>query len=196
MGYRSAVFPTHLAGAASPNGQIPNPDATTLRAHTARAAISLRIQRIPAFAQDDDLAACPAAGRLVGRRILQFFKVILVGPVPDVHFRLHHFPALGTRLPIPWVPLGKMCPAKRVTPVVAGATVGGVGKQFVLVLIVADPLPAALGSHQASPLAAQTAPRCRRPFSRALAQVCPPPRRRMRRISLPLLLVLFHCHAV
>jgi len=98
-----------------------------------------------------------AFGGLISRRVRQFLKIVLVGPIPDIHFRLESL-AVTASLPISAVFLNMMRPAERVTAVISVATVRGVSEHHVFVLIVAYPIPAAFGLCQIPSLAAETAP--------------------------------------
>src|SRR4030067_2240323 len=78
--------------------------------------------RISLFGQHDHLAASVASGRLIRGGILQLFKIVFIGPIPDIHLRLKAVPARRTFLPVSGVLICRMMTAKRITPVVATAT--------------------------------------------------------------------------
>lgn len=85
-------------------------------------------------------------GWFEGRRVGELFKVILVGAVPDVHFKLGDlFRTTLARLPIARVLFGKVEAAEREPPVIARADLAGVREENVLTLVTADPVAAALG---------------------------------------------------
>ena len=94
-------------------------------------------------------------GRLIGGWVGKFFKIVLVGPIPDIHFRLESL-AVTASLPISAVFLNMMKAAERVAAVISVATVRGVREHPVFVLIIAYPIPAAFGLRQVPCLTAQT----------------------------------------
>ncbi len=96
-------------------------------------------------------------GRLIGRRVGKFFKIVLVGPIPNIHFRLESL-AVTASLPISAVFLNMMKAAERVAAVISVATVRGVREHHVFVLIIAYLIPAAFGLRKIPSLAAETAP--------------------------------------
>lgn len=110
-------------------------------------------------AQRDYLAAGGALRRFVSRRIGEGLEVVLVRAVVDVHLGLERVSTFRAILPIPGMLLIDMVAAKRVTAVIPTATVPSVGKQLVVVLVVANPIATALGLGQVLGLSAQTAPR-------------------------------------
>jgi hypothetical protein len=103
--------------------------------------------------------AIRAFGGLEGGGIGELLEVVLVGPVPYDHLGLKSGAALFAVLPIPRVPLGVVIAAKRHSAVVAMATVAGVRKENIFPLVVADPVPAALGFDQPAGFSTQAASR-------------------------------------
>lgn len=123
---------------------------------------SLRPDRITIRAELDDHAAAVTKRRFVVRRVLQLFEIVFVCAIPDIHLGLERRAALLAILPMPLVPLAGMKAAQRETPMVARATASRVGEQHVFMLVVANPLPAALGFGEILRFAAQAASGLRR----------------------------------
>ena len=107
----------------------------------------------------DNDPAFGALGRLKGRRIRQLLKIVFVGPIPDVHFGLKRVAAWFTILPVSGMPLVVVGGTERIAAVIPVAAITGVRKHHVLVLVIADPVPAAFGPDQLTRLAAQAATR-------------------------------------
>lgn len=105
----------------------------------------------------DDGTTARAEGGLKVWRVLQHFEVVLVGAVVHVQLGLDVLPAFVARLPMPLVTLRVVEPAQGVPAVVAMAAIPGIGKELVVVLVVADPLPAAFRLHEPRPLPAEEA---------------------------------------
>ncbi|OLS13937.1 MAG: hypothetical protein RBG13Loki_2440 [Promethearchaeota archaeon CR_4] len=120
------------------------------------AEIFLPCNGIPLFSEVNDLLAFRALGRLVSGRVRQLFEVILVGAVPDVHLGFNVLPALKAILPPPRVSLVVMGRAQGIPVVIAVVAVRVVRKQDVLILVIADPLVAALSFRQAGCFSAKT----------------------------------------
>ena len=81
-------------------------------------------------------------------RVLQFFKVVFICPIIDIHLCLKITPAFLAGLPITRMPFVEMVAAQCVAIMVSGATVAGVRKQDILMLVIANPIAAALGFGQ------------------------------------------------
>lgn len=109
------------------------------------------------FAEVDDALALGAVDWLEGRRVFQLLEVVFVRAVPDVHLRLNGGTAFLAVLPAALVTLSEMIAAERVAPMVAVAAISGVGEELVFVLVVADPLAAALGASELAGLATESA---------------------------------------
>jgi hypothetical protein len=110
----------------------------------------------------DDDPAFRALGWLEGWGIQQFFKIVFIGSIPHVHLGFEGVAAFLTIPPVSSVPLVVVVGTERISTVVSVATVTRVGKQNVLVLVIADPVPAAVGLGQLSGLPAQPATRLAR----------------------------------
>jgi hypothetical protein len=110
----------------------------------------------------DDDPAFRALGWLERRGIRQFFKIVFIGSIPHIHLGFKRVAASLTILPASRVPLVMVVGTERISTVVSVATVTRVGKQDVLVLVIADPIPAAVGLGQLSGLPAQPATRLAR----------------------------------
>lgn len=115
--------------------------------------------RVSAAAQNNDLAAGGAFRRLVWRWIGHLLEVVLVGPVPNDHLGLEIRPAYLAGLPVTLVTLIEVMAAEGISAMVAAATYPGVREGNILMLIVADPVPAAFGPGQILCLAAEPAAR-------------------------------------
>ena len=123
------------------------------------APVAIRAVEVAVFAEADDRPTTNACrGRIIWR-IHQLLEVVFVRAVPDVHFRFKILPAFRTVLPLSGVTFGVVMGAERVVAVVAVTTVPAIGEQHVFVLVVANPLAAALRVGELAPLAAQTATR-------------------------------------
>jgi hypothetical protein len=88
---------------------------------------------------------CPTPGaprRFIIGWVLQLREVVFIGSVPNVHFRFEGAPALGAILPVTWMPLIVMGCTEGVPPVVPVTTVARVGKDHVLMFVIANPVPA------------------------------------------------------
>ena len=88
---------------------------------------------------------CPTPGaprRLILGWVLQRREVVFIGSVPDVHFRHEGFPALGAILPVTRMALIVMECTEGVPTVVPITTVARVGKDHVLMFVIANPVPA------------------------------------------------------
>jgi len=105
----------------------------------------------------DDGTAAGAKGRLKGGRVFQLLEVVVVGAVVDIHLRLDVLSALGAGLPTALVLLRVVESAQGEPAVIAMAAIPGIGKELVAVLVVADPLPAAVRFHQLGSLPAEEA---------------------------------------
>jgi hypothetical protein len=92
----------------------------------------------------DDLPTLRAEGWLECGRILQFLEIILVGAVPDVHLGFEGFAAFVAVFPEACMSFIVMVPAEGIAIVVSVATVPGVRERDILVMIVANPVPAAI----------------------------------------------------
>ena len=110
---------------------------------------------MPVRAKLDHDAAAVTKRRFVVRRVLQFLKIVFVRAVPDIHLGLERCAANLAILPMPLVPLAGMKAAQRETPMVARATASRIGEQHVFMLVIANPLPAALCLREVLRLAAQ-----------------------------------------
>lgn len=105
----------------------------------------------------DDGATARADGGFKVWRVLQHFEVVLVGAVVHVQLGLDVLPAFAAGFPIPLVTLCVVEPAQGVAAVIAMAAILGIGKELVVLLVVADPLPAAFRLHESRPLPAEEA---------------------------------------
>jgi hypothetical protein len=72
--------------------------------------------------------------------IRQFFKIVIICAVVDIHFGFKTFSALLASLPVPGMFLHEMAAAQCITTVVARAAVSSVREQDIIILIVANPL--------------------------------------------------------
>ena len=124
------------------------------------APVAVRAARVALFAEADDPPTPNAFGRLIIRRIRQLLKVVFVGAEPHVPLGLKVRPAVRAVLPSSGVAFVMVMGAPGVAPVVAVATVPGIGEEDVFVLVVANPLAAAFRAGEPARLAAQSATRC------------------------------------
>lgn len=83
------------------------------------------LDRIPVFAQVDNLSASGASGRLEGRRIGQFLKVVFVRAVVDIDFGSKRGSTPLAPLPVPRVTFVEVVRAERETAVIPVTTVAG-----------------------------------------------------------------------
>jgi hypothetical protein len=104
--------------------------------------ILFSLDRIPVFSQMDHRSTPGTQRRLVSWWVGQFLEVVLVRPIVNIQFGLERLSALRTFLPLPLVSLVVMIAAQGITAVVPMATVPGIREQDVLVLVIANPLPA------------------------------------------------------
>ena len=98
-------------------------------------------------------------GRLVLRRIFEDLEVVFVGAVVDVHLGFDRSTTLGAILPPSGVLFVEVKATEGVAAVVSVATIAGIREQYVLALVVADPLVAAFGFREIARGAAQAAAR-------------------------------------
>lgn len=89
--------------------------------------------------------------------VLQLFEVVVVGSVPHVHLRFERGAALFARFPGTRMPFIVVIPTQGKSLMVSAATVPGIREQDVLVLVVADPVLAALGRRQIARFTAESA---------------------------------------
>lgn len=101
--------------------------------------------RITAVRQPDDHPAAGALRWLVFWRIFEHFEIVFICAVVNIHFWLDVAPALFAVFPMAGMAFSKVGTTERIAPVIARATVARVGKQHVVLFVVADPLTATLG---------------------------------------------------
>ena len=90
---------------------------------------------------------CPTTGAprsFILGWVLQLREVVFIGSVPNVHFRFEGSPALGAILPVSWVALIVMRCTEGVPTVVPVTAVARVGKDHVLMFVIANPVPATI----------------------------------------------------
>jgi hypothetical protein len=114
----------------------------------------------------DDDPAFGALGWLERWGIRQFLKIVLIGAIPHIHLGFEGVAAFLTILPLSGVPLVEVVGTERISTVVSVAAITSVGKQHVLVLVIADPVPTTVGLDQLYGLAAQPATRLVHPVCR------------------------------
>jgi len=107
----------------------------------------------------DDFPALRAEGWLECGRIFQFLEIVLVGAVPDVHLGFEGFAAFVAVFPVAYMSFIVMGPAEGIAIVVPVAAVPGVRERDILVMIVAYPVPAAIGLSDLSDFATQATAR-------------------------------------
>ena len=107
----------------------------------------------------DDLPTLRAEGWLEYGRILHFLKIELVGAVPDVHLGFEGFAAFVAVFPVACMSFIVMGPAEGIAIVVSVAAVPRIRERDILVMIVAYPVPAAIGLSDLSDFATQAAAR-------------------------------------
>jgi len=107
----------------------------------------------------DDLPTLRAEGWFECGRILQFLEIVLVGAVPDVHLGFERFTAFFAIFPLACMSLIVMGPAEGIAVVVSVAAVPRVRERDILVMIVAYPVPAAIGLSDLSDFATQATAR-------------------------------------
>jgi hypothetical protein len=105
----------------------------------------------------DHLAALGTVRRLVRRGVGEFFEVVFIGAAINVELCREIIPALWTVLPAARMLLLEVIAAECVPVMIPMATVAGIREQHVAILVIADPLTAALGLGQLARLAAETA---------------------------------------
>jgi len=123
----------------------------------------------------DDLTTLRAEGWLEGGRVLQLLKVVLVGAVPDVHLGLERVAAFLAVFPVASMSFVVMKPAEGVAIVVPAAAIPRIRERDVLFMVVAYPIPAAIGLSDLTGFATQSTARlltlglrCRHLFPRML----------------------------
>ena len=107
----------------------------------------------------DDLPTLRAEGWLECGRVLQFLEVVLVGAVPDVHLGFEGVTAFLAVFPVANMPFVVMGPTESVAIMISVAAVSGVRERDILVMIVANPVPAAIGLSDLSDFATQATAR-------------------------------------
>ncbi len=123
------------------------------------AKVALPSMRVPFLPKCDHSLALGAACGPIFRRILKLLEIVLVCPVVDIHLCFGTVSAFWTIFPVTRVSFRVVEPAQCESPVIPAATVASVRKQDVVVLVVADPVPAALGLGQFPLLATKPTPR-------------------------------------
>ena len=118
---------------------------------------ALWLDHIAIIRQADDRPAGCTAGRGVGWWVLQFPKVVLIGPIPGIHLRLKALPAFGACRPQSNVAFVMMVGAEGELVVVPVATIACEREHRVLSRVVADPVPAAWGPREVLGRPAETA---------------------------------------
>ena len=101
---------------------------------------------VAAFSQIDDDPTFRALGRVECWRAFQYFEVVLVRAVVNVHFRLVDLLAAASAiLPAPFVPLVPVQGAQGKTRMVAVAAIACIRKELIGMFVVTNPVAAALG---------------------------------------------------
>ena len=93
----------------------------------------------------DDLPTLGAMSRFECRRVLQLLEIVFVGSVPDVHLCIIGVPTFLAVLPGPFMAFIVMNPAKGVAVMVPIAAIPCIRERDILVMVVADPILAAVG---------------------------------------------------
>lgn len=114
-----------------------------IEVETVCAGITFTTHCVAILSQRDDFIAFDAACGFEFRRVLQFFKVVLVCPVVDIHFRLLTFFTFFAILPIASMIFLVVLAAKGVAVMIAGAAIMGIREHDILIVIIANPLVAA-----------------------------------------------------
>jgi hypothetical protein len=120
--------------------------------------LSTWLYHIPIFTKRDHLLHFAQRVAEFGR-VFQLLEVVFICAVVNVHFGLEIFSTLLASLPIAGVFFCVMVAAQGVAVVIAVAAIAGIREQLVFMLVVANPLPAALGLGQVFGFAAQAAAR-------------------------------------
>lgn len=107
----------------------------------------------------DDLTTLRAKGWLKCWRVLQFFEIVFVGAVPDVHLSFEGATAFLAVFPVASMPFVVMSPTEGVAIVISAAAVSCIREWNILAIIVADPVPAAICLSDLSNFATQAAGR-------------------------------------
>ncbi len=107
----------------------------------------------------DDLPAFRAEGGLECGWILYPLKIVTVGAVPDVHLGFEGVAAFVAVLSVAFMSFVVMGPAEGIAIMVSVAAVPCVREQDILVMIVAYPVPAAIGLSDRSDSATQATAR-------------------------------------
>jgi hypothetical protein len=107
----------------------------------------------------DDLPTLRTEGRFEFGQVFKFLEVVLVGAVPDVHLGFEGFAAFVAVFPVACMSFIVMGPAEGIAIVVSIAAVPGVRERDILVMIVANPVPAAIGLSDLSDFATQATAR-------------------------------------
>jgi hypothetical protein len=132
-----------------------------LRDSALKTAVHALRDGITTIRQYDYLATLAALSGLIRGWVFQDFKIVFVGAVVHVHFGFDLVSALPAILPRTGMTFVEMVTTERVPIVIPGTAVAVVREHHVLVLIVADPLTAALGLDELPGGPAETAPsRC------------------------------------
>ena len=117
--------------------------------------------RVGVLPQTNHVAALLTESWHVPGRVLELLEVVLVGAEVDVQFGLEVFATLGAIFPVAVVLLGMMGTTEGEASVIAEAAVPCIREQLVLVLVVADPLTAALRSDELARFSAESTARDR-----------------------------------
>ena len=107
----------------------------------------------------DYFFTCGAARWLEFGRVFKFFEIVFVRAVIDIHLGLEAIAAFFAGFPVARVPFIEVRTAQCIAVMVAGTTVMGIGKQDVILMVVADPIAAALGFGQIFGFTTQSAAR-------------------------------------
>ena len=107
----------------------------------------------------DDLPTLRAECWFECGRVFQLLEIELVRAVPDVHFGFEGFAAFVAVFPMACMSFIVMGPAEGIAIVVSVAAVPRVRERDILVMIVAYPVPAAIGLSDLSDFAAQATAR-------------------------------------
>jgi hypothetical protein len=84
------------------------------------------VHGVTIITQINYLLAFRTTRRLEFWRIFEFFKVVFVCPIIDIHLCLKIVPAFLAGLPIARMPLVKMMTTEGVTVMIAGTTISGI----------------------------------------------------------------------
>jgi len=110
--------------------------------------ILISLLGISSISKADYLSAIAAIGGVKLGRVRKLFEVILIGTVPNVHFRFDIVMTFGALLPAALVLFGMMGSAKGKAPMVSRTAIPVIAENLVILLVIADPIPAAFSLDQ------------------------------------------------